>query len=253
MKTFKTLLLMAAFILLAPLVSNAQDMYRIHEDVVKPSHVAEYEGILAEMMAMVNKAEVKDARWITLVSNNSHYSYISPIKNMADLDKPNFIAQLIEKEGRDKVMGLFTRMDKCYDTELDYIISLNRDLSYMPNGITQTPEGENYRQNHKLYVSPANSAIVTEKLKTLKKLYETNGSKSYYRVYNSGFGTDGEFIMVATAAIDDLDMAQKGKQNRELIGEKDLQDAIFEMYANTLRYEKIEGEIRPDLGYTAKL
>ncbi len=242
---------MVAAILSAPSISNAQDLYRVHEDVVKPSHVTEYEGILAELMTMVKKNEVKDARWITFVTNNSHYSYLTPIKNMADLDKPSFVAQLIEKEGREKVSDLFSRMNKCYDTELDYILSLNRDLSYMPTGITQTPEGENYRENHVLYVSPSNTSIVNDKLKALKKLYESKGSTAYYRVYNSGFGTDGQYIMVATAAKDPMDLELKGKVNRELLGE-DLQKLIFDMYVNTLRYEKIEGQIRPELGYTSK-
>lgn len=244
--------MMVAFILLAPSQSTAQDIYRVHEDVVKPMHILEYESILAEMMAMIKKNEIKDTSWITLVTNNSHYLYLTPIKNYADLDKPNFVSELIEKEGEEKVMDLFSRMDKCYDTELDYIVILNRGLSYMPEGITQTPEGQNYRENHILYVTPGNSEIVREKLKAIKKLYESKGSKAYYRVYTSGFGTDGQFVMVATAAKDAMEMEQIAKENAKLIGEKDLQNAIFELYVNTLRYEKMEGDIRPDLGYNSK-
>ena len=121
----------------------------------------------------------------------------------------------------------------------------------MPNGITQTPEGENYRQNHVLYITPSNRAIVKEKLQALKTLYSSKASKLYYRVYKSGFGTDGEYYMVAIAAKDAADYAKKSNENKALIGEE-LQSAINDMYFNSLRYEKIEGNIRPDLAYSSK-
>tara|TARA_R110000868_G_scaffold5821_4_gene34107 strand:- start:4659 stop:5414 length:756 start_codon:yes stop_codon:yes gene_type:complete len=251
MKTLKNLSILTFTICLLVNFSFAQQKFRVHEDIIKPSHVMEYEGILAEMMALVNKHKVKDASWITLTSINSHYMYIAPISNYADLDKPSFITQLVEKEGAEKIKDLFDRMDKCYDTELDYTITLDSELSYMPNGITQTPEGENYRQNHVLYVTPSKRAVVKEKLQALKALYTSKKSKLYYRVYKSGFGTDGEYYMVAVAAKDAEDYAKKSNENETLIGEE-LQSAINEMYFNSLRYEKIEGMIRPDLGYSSK-
>jgi hypothetical protein len=250
MKTIKLTFLLAFVLCISLNFSFAQQKFRVHEDVVKPSHVMEYEGILAEMMSLVNKNKVTDASWITLTSINSHYMYISPISNYADLDKPSFISQLVEKEGAEKISDLFDRMDKCYNTELDYTITLNAKLSYMPNGITQTPEGENYRQNHVLYVTPSKRRIVKEKLEALKALYSSKKSKLYYRVYNSGFGTDGEYFMVAIAAKDAEDYARKGNENKALIGEE-LQSAINDMYFNCLRYEKIEGNIRPDLAYSS--
>jgi hypothetical protein len=121
----------------------------------------------------------------------------------------------------------------------------------MPEGITQTPEGENYREFHYIYVSPGNRSVLKEKMKAIKALYKSKDSKTSYRVYNSGFGTDGEFYMVAIAAKDQEHMAQKGKANKELFGE-DGQNAMWEMYQNVLRYEKMEGEMRPDMAYSPK-
>ena len=40
-------------------------------------------------------------------------------------------------------------------------------------------------------------------------------------------------------------------ENETLIGEE-LQSSINDMYFNCLRYEKIEGMIRPDLAYSSK-
>jgi hypothetical protein len=249
MKTLKATIIILIFVLLAPFYSSAQKMYRIHEDVVKPSHIMEYESIVKELLGMMKKHNVQDTKWITAVTNNSHYLFVAPIENYAALDEPNFVSVLVEKEGREKIMGLFNRMDKCYDTELDYIITLNEELTYMPEGVTQTPEGENYREFHYVYVTPGNRAVLKEKMKAIKELYKSKGSKTYYRVYQSGFGTDGEYYMVAIAANDEEHMAQKGKANKELFGE-DGQKTMWEMYQNVLKYEKMEGEMRPDMAYS---
>ena len=249
MKTLKATILILIFVFLAPYSTSAQKMYRIHEDVVKPSHIMEYENIIKELLALVKKHNLQDVKWITAVTNDSRYLFVSPMENYAELDKPNFVSALIEKEGREKIVELFNRMDKCYDTELDYIIRLNEELTYMPDGITQTPEGENYREFHYIYVAPGNRSTVKEKMKAIKDLYKNKGSKTYYRVYNNGFGTDGEYYMVAIAAKDQEHMAQKGKSNKALFGE-DGEKAMWDMYSNVLRYKKVEADMRPDLAYS---
>ena len=57
--------------------------------------------------------------------------------------------------------------------------------------------------------------------------------------------------LVAIAAKDAEDMAQKGKANQALFGD-DGQKAMWEMYSNILKYEKIEAEMRTDLAYSPK-
>ncbi len=156
-----------------------------------------------------------------------------------------------KKEGKEAVSALFDRMDKCYDTELDYILRLDNELTYMPEGFNQTPEGENYRKNHFLYVSPGNRAIVKEKIKAVKDFNVKQGSKVSYRVYRSGFGTDGEYYMVAIAAKDAEHYAKRSNENREILGDE-RKKVMGELWSNLLKYEVMEGWIRPDLAYSSK-
>jgi len=252
-KNIKMTVALLIIFMLSPILMFTQEesqkrTYRVHEDQVKLSMVAEYEKTVKEVISLMKKHKLQDEGWITLNTNDSRYSFISPIKNMADLDKSSFVKILIEKEGKEAVYDIFDRMDKCYDIELDYILHLDNDLTYMPEGFTQTPEGQNYRNNHILYVSPGNRKSVKEKMKAVKALFEEKGSKEYYRVYRSGFGTDGEYYMVAIAAKDQSDYARQSNENNELIGE-DGKKVLGQLFTNLLKYEKIEGWIRPDLGY----
>jgi hypothetical protein len=249
MNSFKKVLLLAVVVLLAPKALYAQQKYHIHEDVVKPSMTGEYESILAEVSELVKANPLDDVTMLVMRGNNNHYYFIRPINNMAELDKPSPVVQLAEKAGKDKVWPLFSRMDKCYDVEKDYILTLNSELSYMPSGITQTPEGENYREHYKIYVTPANRAVVREKMQAIKNLFSSKGSKMYYRVYESGFGTEAEYYMVSVAAKDEYDMGLKGKANDELLG-ADIDETMYDMFQNVLKIEEIEAEMRPEFYMT---
>ena len=221
--------------------------YWIHEDVVKPSMVGEYEAVLGEFLANLKKFNIQDLNFIVTNTDDFRYLYVSPLENMAQFDRPVF-ASLAEKMGRDELNALFQRMDKCYDIEQDYVLTLDNDLSYMPMGITQTPEGRDYRIFHYLYVSPSNRAVVKEKMMAVKDLFTTKGSKEYYRVYHSGFGTRGEFYMVAVAAKDAVDEAQQAQANTVLLGAEGKK--IFDdLFGSLLKYEQYSGHMRPELYY----
>ena len=251
MKTIKTALIILTMLLpvagLQAQMSDNIQSYWIHEDVVKPSMAVEYETVVKELLSNMKKHNIQEASFVVTNTDDYRYLYVAPIENMAQLDKPVF-ATLAEKMGSEAMTALFNRMDKCYDTEHDYVLNLDKSLSYMPDGITQTPEGKDYRMFHYLYVTPGNRAMVKEKMKAVKAMFETKGSKEYYRVYKSGFGTRGEFYMVAIAAADAVDHAMQTKANEELLGEEG--NKLFgELFGSLLKYEGYTGRMRPDMFY----
>jgi len=254
MKTFKIAILIALFVLPSTF-SFAQDKsetksFWVHEDFVKLSKTVEYEKISKELIDHLNKHNIQDEKWITASTSDNRYLYIGALDKMADLDRPLF-GTLAEKAGKEVLGDLFGRMDKCYSKHTDYIIHLENDLSYMPAGMTMTPEGQDFREFHYLYHSPANGSKMKEHLKAIKKMFVDKGSKVHYRVYRSGFGAAGSFYMVAVAAKNQLDMAQKGAENDKLFGEEG-QKAFAAMRSDLAKYKKYEGMMRPDLGYSPK-
>jgi len=170
---------------------------------------------------------------------------------MADLDK-NAFASLSEKMGKEAVKNLFAEMDKCYDIEQDYVLRLNQELTYMPDGVSITQEDQNYRKWHYLHVSPEDRSAVREKMMAVKGLFASKGSEMHYRVYNSGFGTRGEYFIVVVSAKDPVDYAQRATQNQALLGEEG-KKTFDDLFASLLRYEEITGWMRPDLAYSSNI
>jgi len=249
MKTFKTTLLGVTFLLM-PFISNAQgnQAFWIHADHVKPSMTGEYEKVSKDFIAACKKYDLKDADWSTAHIEDGTYLSITPIKNMADLDK-NTLAPLAEKMGNDNFNAIFERFNKCYDKHGDYLVVLNSELSYMPNGLTINTEGKNYRKWHFLYVTPENVQNLRGKIKELKALYEKKGSKEHFRIYRAGFGTMGDYFLAVISAKNAQDYAIQSDENEALLGEEGKK--LFEdMFKYVYKYESKGGAMRPDLSYT---
>lgn len=70
----------------------------------------------------------------------------------------------------------------------------------------------------------------------------------YYRLYKSGFGTMGNFYMVAVAAKSPDDMKKKREANMEKLGDeaKTMMNEIETIFSER---ETVTGYVRPDLSY----
>ena len=220
MKTLKTLIAFIAFIV-SPFYMNSQEednhqAYWIHEDRVKPAMTQTYEKISKDLVAACKEHDIKDTNWLAMRTDDNRYFYISPISSLADLDKNGF-ETLSEKMGQDNVSALFNRYNECYDEHGDYVLILHKELSYMPGGISQTVEGEDYRTFYYHYVTPESNKAYVESMKKIKAAFEKHNSKITYRVYSSGFGVMGNYYMIAISGENEAKSALRGDENWELM------------------------------------
>ncbi|SMG53325.1 hypothetical protein [Arenibacter troitsensis] len=252
MRTLKKIIFIVIAMALLPLIGSAQgeknQAYYVHEDRVKPSKINDYNLVSKDFKEACEKHKLKDMSWQVGSTDTGRYFNISPIENMAELDK-NVMAPLAEKMGEEAFRNLFRRYNECYDKHGDYVIYLNKELTYMPEGISTTTEGQNYRKWHFLYVAPSNIQNLKGKLKELKALYTSKGSKEYYRIYHNGFGNMGDYYLAVISAIDAEDYAKKSKENEVLLGDEG-KKLFDEMFSYVLKYETESGQMHPDLAYT---
>lgn len=227
----------------------ANQIFWVHEDQVKPSMTKEYEAVTKDFIAALKKHDIKETNFSTAKLDNATYLSISPVSNMADLDK-NPLAPLAEKMGNEKFGELFTRFNKCYDVHKDYMVHLIENLSYMPDGLTTNTPGQDYRKWHFLHVTPENVPALREKMLEIKELYKEKDAKENYRVYRNGFGSDGDYYLVVISAKDAQSYAQTSDETEALLGQEGKK--LFEdMMQYVKKYETETGFMRPDLAYTS--
>jgi hypothetical protein len=247
MKTLKSTLMLALLLCLSFNLSQSQNRsFWVHQDNVKPSMVGEYEKIAKEFNEACKTNNVQTS-WITATTSDFRYMYVSEIENMADLDKRPF-AEMAKAMG-DAWGDLFDRFDKCYDSHGGYIITMDEELTYMPDGFSQTQEGQDFRNYFYLYYKPKNHAKIREGMKAVKEMFASKGSSSHYRVYRSGFGTMGSYYMVAISSKDEIDSATSSKANDELLG-PDRYETFNKVMNYVSKFEEYSGSVRPDLGYS---
>ena len=252
MKTLRTRLLTAMFALFL-FSTSAQEgkskMFWVHEDPVKPSKVGQYEEAAKQLVDNMNKHNIQGTSWICSNTSDFRYLYITPIENMADLDK-NTMAPLFEKMG-DEAGKMFDKMNECYDRHTDYIITLHPSISYQPGGINQTPDGMNFRKFIYVYTTPGESGKLWNAFKEVKEFFAKKGSKQHYRVYTGGFGTPENFFMVAIAGSDPASYESAAAENDKLLGDERW-EVFNKILDHSIRFEEYTGTMRPDLAYSPK-
>ncbi|MBT8266469.1 MAG: hypothetical protein KJO41_06955 [Bacteroidia bacterium] len=224
-------------------------MYAVHEDQVKPSMVMQYEQTAKMFADKMREHKIKDGGYLVTSSDDFRYLYVNPIEKFEEANDNPGMAELSEKMGEDAFGKMMAGFSPCYDKHGSYMIWLDKECTYMPEGITQTPEGQNYRKFYYIYFSPQNQGKIREAMMEVKALFAKKNSKTYYRVYWSGYGNMDSYIMVAVAAKDPVELEQRAAANDALLGEE-AGPAFAKVMALALKMEEVTASIRPDLGYT---
>ena len=245
--TGSILLFLMSFMGLLAQEEQDMQMFLVHEDRTKPAMAKKHETIDKELIGAMRQNEINDFSWITLVTEDFRYIYISPLDKMADLDKDPF-ASLSEKIGQRETKKIFDKFNDTYEEHGDYILILDKKLSYQPGGINTTPVGKNYRHITMYHYTPANAEKAEDLAERFLDLYTKKNSQMDYRLYGSGFGIMGSFFWVVTAAESPEDFERMREDNRQLFGQEG-ESLVDKLLQTVSRIEVIRGYIRPDLGY----
>ena len=242
-----TLLMLMSTIMTQAQEKSKNTLFSIHEDVVKPSMISEYEAIGKELIAHLKKHKINGLKWITAMTDEFEYLYVTPLEKMGDLDK-NYFAPLVEQIGAEELGDLFDRMDKCYERHGNYTLILDEELSYMPDGISQTQEGMPYRAFYYYHCNAENVKPLAGVAKEIKEYYASQNAPLHYRIYRSGFGVVGNFFMVAVSAKDPAHLAMINRENTEKLGEKRV-ELLNKALQYTSKFEVKNAWMRDDLAY----
>ncbi|WP_298535510.1 hypothetical protein [uncultured Algibacter sp.] len=248
MNTLKKISLIALTLCLTSSLALAQQMFRIHQDNVKPSKLMEYEAIAKEFKTAATEHNI-DVTWFTAMTNDNKYFYVSPIENFASFDERPF-ADMAKAMG-DDFTDLFARFDRCYDSHGTYVIVKNDELSYMPEGVSNAPADETYREWYYMYYKPEDAKNIKEGMIAVRDMFKEKGSKLYYRVYSDGLGQMEHYYMVSVAFKDEMDAAQRSEENKKVLG-PDRMETFNKVMNYVSRMEEHRGSMRPDMDYTPK-
>ncbi len=226
----------------------AQEMksqkFVVHEDVVLPNKMMEYEKASKSFVETLSKHAGTEAQFMALSTDDMRYIFISPIENMAALDKSPF-AKMDAALGKDAAKEVWSSWDGLFETHKDYIINLSTDLSYNSGAIME--DGINYRHMVYYYLYPDKEAEAKTVAKEWKALYAAKKVPYGYRIYTGGMGTE-PMIMVTRWAKDASTFHAQNSETLEMLGDE--AGALYQRtLALTKKIETVDGQMRPELSF----
>jgi len=225
-----------------------ESLFIIHEDIVKPAMVGEYESASKELAAKLKEHNIQELNYNAASRDDFHYIYVSKIENMAELDS-NPWKTFEEKMGKDKVEALWNRFDKCYDSHKNFIVRRLDDLSHMPASITANISNLNFRHWDFYYIQPEKREEARKIAKEWKTLYESkNIQDDGYRLSFGDLGTDMPVYVTVQFAKDAADFNAKNMKTDQALGEEG-KALMQRTMALTRKFESVDGWARPDLSY----
>lgn len=252
-KSFIIYVLCCIFMFSANLVFAQEEkpknqMLIVHEDIVKPSMVTQYEKAARNLVDNLTKHGITSFNYFAAVSEDLHYLYVSPIEKMADLDK-NPEKEIVEKMGEEATKAMWKQFDNCYDTHKDFIVTRLTALSYQPENYAAEAENMNFIHWNFYSIIPGKESEARAVAKEWRALYESKNVPTGYNLYIGGLGTDMPLYVTTERARDAEHYQAMQKKVMELLGEEGKKLNARTM-ALTNRLESKDGWARPDLSYT---
>jgi hypothetical protein len=248
----KTITYAIAICLLATLIpfqtqgqNDNDQMFAIYTYEIKPEKVKAEEAFVKEMKAKFKQYNVESPTWSTAVTNTNSFMYIVPIENMAQLDD-NPWGPIIKKMGEDN-WKKFTDKAKGHESSSSSSVSvLDSELSYMPEGLDPTTEGQDFRAWNIFHIKPGKYDEAKAVAKKIREVYAANKSKFYYRVYHNRFGGDGNTMVIVSSHRNMGDYYQNVEAARSLV-QKDIEKLYDELLTYVVKQNRVYGNMRPDL------
>lgn len=221
----------------------------IHEDIVMPSKVGEYEDAAKNLAELFDQNQMTNMSFTAANSEDFTYIYIMPVDGYAGLEKMDAgFDELKNKIGETAYMAAMNKFNDCYDSHRDFLIKLRSDLSYNPDYGSEVSEGLNFRRWDFYYVKPGMEQRAEEIANKWKALYSKHQITEGYRLYMGDLGTDGPLIIVSQPGLNAPDFYSKVERNNKTFGEEGEQ-LWNETMSIVWKFERKNAAIRPDLSY----
>lgn len=238
---------LGAFSILAQEEEPKSQLFFIHEDVVKPSMVSQYEEAVKGVVAKLKENNMTSLSHTVAMSEDFHYSYIYQIENMAALDA-NPWKELKKKIGEEAMEAMWKGYEGTYSKHKSFLARLQPSLSYTPETTSEESEAMNFRHWSFYYVNPDKGDEAREISKEWVALFTSKKIPTGYRMYTGGIGTEVPLYIVVQWAKNAAEFYAQNAKNNELLGEEG-QALSEKTMAITKKFKQKDGWIRPDLSY----
>jgi len=225
----------------------------LHQELAKPSQVAEYEATSKEFVAMVkkHKAVMPHFSFDCIQSPDFTYAYVAPIKSMADMDAINAEFGALAKAAGAAFADLNKRGGATTEYIKESIVVSAPELSYTPAQPRLKPEEMPYRHYDLYYLRPGTEPEADALGAEFVKLFKAKDIPDGYTLFKVVMGPEMPLWVVSVGARDAADYETTNAKLQTTLGAEG--QALFaRAFKLSRRFETREGRVRPDLSVPAQ-
>jgi len=227
---------------------DKDQLYFVHEDIVKPDMYEKYEEASKGFVDLFKELKVPRMSRASM-TNDLRYFYITPIDSYSDIDKSQKEWEQVLKNAPEGAMEkAYAKFEGCYDIHKDYIVKYKDALSYWPDEPRISNEEIKYLNWGFYWFKDGSGKKVTGIAKKFKQAYLDNDIKDGFSIYTSDLGMDRNLWIVVNFGKSEEDFYKQQAINSEKLKES-VKDLRKELRSVMLKYEEANGWRRPDLSY----
>lgn len=188
--------------------------FLLHQEIVKPSAVKEYEATSREFVVLVtkNRDVMPHFNAQALMSDDFTYTFVLPMADMATIDQVNAeFGALAQKTGT-AFSDLMKRNNATIDHVKEWVVQPMPEVSYRPEKPRLRDEEVKFRHVDVHFVMPEREADVEPLAREFKALFAKKGIADGYNLYRTALGPDMPALVVSVGARDAADFyGQRGR------------------------------------------
>ena len=224
-------------------------LFVLHQEIVKPSMVPQYEQTTKEFLALVqqHRSASPSFSFTAFAGHDYVYSYVAPIQSFASIDGINSGFEAMAKAAGPQWADLMKRSGEPMEYVRESVLMEDPPrLSYTPDKPRLKDEEARFFHFDLYYVQPGREAEAEALAREIVDLFRKKGVTSGYRLLKVVMGPETPLLTVVIPARDPADFAAQDAAGRELLGAEG--QALFQRaFALSRRFEQHEAWIRPDL------
>jgi hypothetical protein len=224
-------------------------LYWVREEVAKVDMGNKYEETSKEWTKMMTDAGLDFPYMWASQRDDSHYYYLFPLDNYAEIDKmPEIFGSAIDKIGKDKWAKFMVENESSIVTHKDFIVTRSAKYSYMPKEPRLKPEDAKFIHWMFFHYKLENRKEVMDILSEWKELYQNKNIKTGYTIWLIELGEDNNMMALTENYKDGADFYTTTNEDNALM-EAEANVLWAKMSPFITSVENKYGNQRPDLGF----
>ena len=231
-----------------------QQLYILHEEVVNPSMIAQYEGATKDLIGAFGEKKMTSPSFgvNTYMSADMHYMYMTPLANWAQLDtiSKDWMGAS-EVIGKDRWADIQKRGNGAMLSYDEVVVARRDDLSYRPENPRLPETSEPFARLDYYYLRPGTEEQAEQVAKDFVALFKEKKIPDGFMIYMAQSGHDLPLLVAVIPAKSAADFAAADEKNTAALGDalRALQGRALSL---TRRLERKDVWFRPDLSYMPK-